>query len=486
MLREDITGLDSMLVICSEFMVTRDWRRLQIGSPWTLENYAQSPRSFITENQGIPRAQAYHKPNQRLLLLCGELFASNTDYPQGKMNVLNPAQLTQHHEASKASVQSWTSETRCLRTKFVITSMPVGGAETLLVNLIRRFDPKRINPSVVCLKEKGPLGEELAAEFPVDSHLIRSKLDIGVLFRLAANFRRNKIDAIVTVGAGDKMFWGRLAARLAGVPVVCSALHSTGWPDGVGRLNRSLTFLTDAFIGVAKAHGEFLVDFEKFPSRKVFVIPNGIDTDRFRPDSLCRESVREELGLGSRVKLVGIVAALRPEKNHALFVQAAIRVREQIPDAHFVIVGEGPEREKIANLIKSLGGLAFIHMLGNRSDTPRILAALDAFVLSSLNEASPVSILEALSCQVPVVATNVGSVSESVINQWNGFTFPSGDERMLVDRVVQLLRDRDMNIELGQNGREHVTRNGSLDSMVELYEDLIHKIWRSKIGKNTR
>lgn len=403
------------------------------------------------------------------------------------MNLLNPAQPILYHEASKAEKNGVrNSDARCLRTKFVITSMPVGGAETLLVNLIRRFDRDRINPSVVCLKEKGPLGEELSAEYPVDSHLIRSKLDFGVLFRLAANFRRNRTDAIVTVGAGDKMFWGRLAAKLAGVRVICSALHSTGWPDGVGRLNRSLTFLTDAFIGVAKSHGEFLVNFERFPSNKVFVIPNGIDTDRFRPDSSCRESVREELGLASRAKLVGIVAALRPEKNHSLFVHAAVKTRTQIPDAHFLIVGEGPEREKIAKLIESMGGLAFIHLLGNRSDTPRILASMDAFVLSSLNEASPVSILEALSCQVPVVATNVGSVSESVINQWNGFTFPSGDERELVDRVVQLLTDRDMNIELGQNGREHVIRNGSLDNMVELYEDLIHNIWSSKNGKKNR
>jgi glycosyltransferase involved in cell wall biosynthesis len=85
-----------------------------------------------------------------------------------------------------------------------------------------------------------------------------------------------------------------------------------------------------------------------------------------------------------------------------------------------------------------------------------------------------------------VVASNVGSVSESVINQWNGFTFPSGDEQSLVERVVQLLRDRDLNIELGQNGREHVERNGSLDNMVELYEDLIHKIWRAKNLNNSK
>lgn len=371
-------------------------------------------------------------------------------------------------------------KSRPLRTKFIISSMPVGGAETLLVNLIRRLDPSRIQPSVVCLKEKGPLGEEIARDFSVDSHLIRSKLDVGVLFRLVSNFRKSQTDAIVTVGAGDKMFWGRLAAKLAGVPVICSALHSTGWPDGVGRLNRSLTFLTDAFIGVAKPHGEFLVEFEGFPARKVFVIPNGIDTERFVPNSACRDSVREELGLSSRSKLVGIVAALRPEKNHSLFVNAAAAIKARVPDAHFLIIGDGPEKPKIASLIDSLGMSQSIHMLGNRHDTPRILAALDAFALTSLNEASPVSILEALSCQVPVVASDVGSVSESVINQWSGFTFPSGDEASLVDRMTLLLTDRDLNLELGQNGREHVKQNGSLQNMVEMYQDLIHRIYLTK------
>ncbi len=141
---------------------------------------------------------------------------------------------------------------RPLRTLFVITSMPVGGAEVLLDNLIRRFDRQRIAPELCCLKELGPLGEELAGEFPVHANLIGGKLDIAVLWRLVRLMRRRKIDAVVTVGAGDKMFWGRLAAKLAGVPVICSALHSTGWPDGVGRLNRWLTPITDGFIGVAR------------------------------------------------------------------------------------------------------------------------------------------------------------------------------------------------------------------------------------------
>jgi glycosyltransferase involved in cell wall biosynthesis len=164
---------------------------------------------------------------------------------------------------------------------FVITSMPVGGAETLLVNLVRRMDHDRFLPEICCLKAPGPLGEELAKEIPVHSHLLGCKYDVRVLRRLKELFAARRIDAVITVGAGDKMFWGRLAARWAGVPVILSAIHSTGWPDQINWLNRRLTRLTDAFIAVAQPHGEHLVEKEGFPRAKVRVIPNGVDVERF-------------------------------------------------------------------------------------------------------------------------------------------------------------------------------------------------------------
>ena len=301
-----------------------------------------------------------------------------------------------------------------LRCQFMITSMPVGGAETLLVNLLRRMDREQFDPEVICLKEPGPLGEQIAEELPLHSGLLRGRWDIAVLPRLIRRMRSGRVDAVITVGAGDKMFWGRLAAWLAGVPVVISALHSTGWPDGVGRLNRCLTPLTDAFIAVADSHGEFLREFERFPAAKVHVIRNGVDCDRFRPDHRARESVRSELELPPQAVLVGIVAALRPEKNLGMLSRAAARLRGSSRPIHWLIVGDGPERERSQQLAAELDVHDRVHFLGTRHDTPRLLAALDLCVLCSLNEASPVSVLEALACEIPVVATDVGSVSETV------------------------------------------------------------------------
>jgi glycosyltransferase involved in cell wall biosynthesis len=363
---------------------------------------------------------------------------------------------------------------------FVITSMPVGGAETLLVNLVRRFDRQRILPELCCLKELGPLGEELANEAPAHAHLLGHKYDIGVWWRLARLFRQRRIDAVVTVGAGDKMFWGRLAAWKAGVPVVLSALHSTGWPDGVGRLNRLLTPITDGFIGVAPPHGEHLIKNERFPARKVFVIPNGVDVERFRPRPECRAKLRAALKLLPDAPLVGIVAALRPEKNHELFLRAAALVRKSRPQAHFVIVGDGPERPRIEQAMGELGLAACVHLLGLRSDTEELLAACDAFALTSHNEANPVSILEALACGVPVVATRVGSVPETVVPGETGFLASPGSEEEIAANLLELLANRPLATDLGRTGRERVVARWSLASMVRGYTELIEAIYEQK------
>lgn len=360
-----------------------------------------------------------------------------------------------------------------LRCAFVITSMPVGGAETLLVNMMRRMDPAVIRPEVICLKEAGPLGEQITGEFPVHSHMIGGKYDAAVVWRLARLMSKQKLDVVITVGAGDKMFWGRLAAALARVPVIASALHSTGWPDGVGRMNRWLTCITDAFIGVADSHGAFLRDFEKFPAEKINVIRNGVDCERFQPNRAARPRLRAELGLTDDTPLIGIVAALRSEKNHGMLVRSAAKLRSRHPDAHWVIVGDGPERSSIEALAAELQIADRIHLLGTRYDTPDILSALDVFTLCSLNEASPVSILESLACGVPVVATHVGSVGETVLDDVTGLLIDSEDVDAMTDGVDRLLRDADLRSRLGKAGRQWVLKTGSLASMVDGYQSLM-------------
>ncbi|MEM6469564.1 MAG: glycosyltransferase [Planctomycetota bacterium] len=360
--------------------------------------------------------------------------------------------------------------------------MPVGGAETLLVNMLRQMNTGLIRPEIICLKDPGPLGEAVSGEFPVHSGLIGGKWDVRVLFRLAALMRARGADAVITVGAGDKMFWGRLAAFLARVPVIASALHSTGWPDGVGRLNCLLTSITDAFIAVADSHGAFLRDFERFPEAKIRVIRNGVDCDRFRPSEQARVDVRKELGLPADTPLVGLVAALRSEKNHQLLVRAASSLRAQFPDLHWLIIGDGPERSSIEELAKELRVADRVKLLGTRHDTERLVAAMDVFTLCSLNEASPVSILEALACGVPVASSDVGSVKETVVNDETGFLFESEDQGGMCEAIAKLLGDAKLRQACGERGREKVLQTGSLSSMVRGYEELITQSYEAASG----
>jgi glycosyltransferase involved in cell wall biosynthesis len=367
---------------------------------------------------------------------------------------------------------------RPLRVLFLTTSMPVGGAETLLMNLVRRMDRTRFAPEIVCLKERGPLGEELAAEMPVHAALLANKFDLRVLPSLWRLMRRPRTDAVITVGAGDKMFWGRLAAKLAGVPVIASALHSTGWPDGIGRLNRLLTPLTDAFIGVAAPHAEHLVHVEGFPAEKVYTIYNGVDCERFAPRD--GSGLRRSLGIDEEAPVVGILAALRPEKNHELFLQGAKRIQAAMPAAKFLIIGDGPRRLELEAVTRELGLADAVRFLGSRSDVPELLNACDLVALTSHNEAAPVSILEALASGVPVVASNVGSVQESVIDSVTGRLFPAGDVVAFANGTIELLAEPELRRQLGAEGRRRVMEQWSLESMVRGYEQLIERVYTAK------
>jgi glycosyltransferase involved in cell wall biosynthesis len=366
-----------------------------------------------------------------------------------------------------------------LRVMFLINNMTVGGAEMLLDQIIRRLDRTRFAPEVCCMRELGELGEALRDVAPVFCHVLKHKYDVPVLARLVRLFRRRRIDAIVTVGAGDRMFWGRLAARRARVPIVISALHSTGWPDRIGRLNRMLTPLTDAFVGVATSHGTYLTEKEGFPAERVVVIHNGVDTERFVPRPPERSRL-EQLGIPRDAKTVGLVAVLRPEKNHELFLRAASLVRKQIPEAHFMLVGDGPERAALERLTAELGIGSRVHFLGARRDVPELLPLLDVFALTSKIEASPVSILEAQACGVPVVATRVGSIPESVIDGETGLLVASEDVDGMAAAITRILQNPSLGRSLGTAARDFVVEHRSLEAMVSGYEELITRLYEQK------
>ena len=370
-----------------------------------------------------------------------------------------------------------------MRVMFVITCMPVGGAETLLVELIRKMDRSRFAPELCCLKYPGPLGEMLAGEIPVHGGFLHWKYDPTVLGRLVLLMHRRRVDAVVTVGTGgDKMFWGRLAAWLDGVPVIASALHSTGLPDHVEWPNRLLAPITDAFIGVAESHGHYLADHEGCSPRKIWIIPNGVDVEHFHP-RWPNETLRAEWQLPPGAPVAGIVAALRPEKHHELFLESARLVHREMPEAHFLVVGDGPRRAALEGRARDLGLDGAVHFVGTRRDVPEVLSLIDVFVLTSRMEANPVSILEAMACEKPVVAPGVGSIAEVVIDGLTGYVVPPGDASCVARRIADLFAHRDRAETMGRAGREEVIGRWSVARMVRGYEELLSETYQIKAAQ---
>ena len=243
----------------------------------------------------------------------------------------------------------------------------------------------------------------------------------------------------------------------------------------VERLNQMLSPISDGFIGCAKTHSQFLIEGERCPANKVFTVWNGVDVERFRPQD--KAAMRERIGISMDQPAVGIVAALRPEKQHVMLIEAWSKVIQRLPDAILVIVGDGVERGAIESKTRELGLEKNVRMLGMRSDVPEVLAGLDLKVLSSKMEANPASTLEANACGLPVVAPKVGSLIDTVEHGITGLLCKPNDIESLAQAILEILTKDDRGAEMGVAARSKVCREFSLEVMVQGYENLIEGVY---------
>lgn len=325
------------------------------------------------------------------------------------------------------------------------------------------------------------LGDELASRgLPVFDRFSQGRLDTSVFPRLVDLFRSQQIQIVCTVGTGgDRSFWGRLAGWWSKVPVVLSCPHSMGLPDRSETTNRMLSGITDGFIAVAHRQKRYLVKNEGFSASKVHVIHNGVDLERFVPRE--RElAVRRAHGIPDTAPLAGLVACLRPEKDVAAFVRAALLVRQQIPNAHFVVVGDGPERPRLEKLTCELGANGWLHFAGMCPDVRPWLAAMDVLALTSVCEAFPVSLLEAMACGRPVVATRVGAISEMVTSGKAGILVAAGNVPKIAQALAGLMADPIAARVMGQAARRHAEQHFGLEGMVHGYESLFLRLLSSR------
>jgi len=366
--------------------------------------------------------------------------------------------------------------TERLRVLHVINSMSRGGTEMVVLKLIAGLDDNRFEQHVCATRG-------FDADF-VRMRLSESQLSVvGTpnlgwqfpLFRLASVMRKFRPHVV------HSRNWGALeavpAARLAGVPVVIHSEHGYeldmfgGLPLRRRLFRRANYAMADAVFAVTRELRDFHARQAWVRRESMGVIYNGVDTERFAP---CRESralLRCELGLPSESFVVGTVGRLVPIKDQRTLIHAASKLVDAGVDIHVVLVGSGPDKEGLRSLAAGRldGRVCFV---GDSDRVPELLNAIDVFVLPSRGEGMSNTLLEAMACGLPVLATQVGGNPEIVEEERTGWLFRPGDFDELAGRLLLLAKNPDVTLRFGQAGRERAVEFFSLDRMLENYRDL--------------
>lgn len=372
-----------------------------------------------------------------------------------------------------------------LRVLYVIDSLGMGGAERTLATIVDSIAAESIEPRVCVLQDRegNPVADAIMARgVPVDMVPVRRLRDLSAPLRLRRYVRSHGIQ-VMHCHLEFAVSMGAPVGRSLGIPVVATS-HTFG-PTTVGTRESmhqtlyrwSLRNANSAVIALSGEGRRYLVDVVSLPARKVRVIYNGVETDRFRPrDAAERSELRSRLRIGDESPLIATVSVLRREKGIADLIEAMPQICDR-SDATLLVVGDGDDRSRLERLAASLGLNGEVRFLGQRDDIPAILGASDLFVLPTLGDMLPTVIAEAMAAGLPVVATDVGSVPEMVKDGVTGLLAPPGSADELADRCIELLTDRDRAAALGAGGRRRAEElfdvRRQAGALASLYRDLV-------------
>ena len=355
---------------------------------------------------------------------------------------MSPAYVAENLSAEPQEPPSSATTTR-LRLAFVIDVIQdwhAGGTEQQIVQILNRIDPRHFEPVVFVLQPSEGL-QKKAVNCPViligpagDSRRsrLRTLLD---LTRAIRAFRPHILQTFFI----DGTFYGTVAARLASVPVVIQSRRNAGyWQKPYHTLAlRALNHVVDAWQCNSRHVAEALMRREHVPPSKVAVLPNSIDLAHFSaPDSQQRVHSRQKLGLSPSAPVFAAVANLRPVKRLATLIEAAAIVHATLPEARFLILGEGNDRSALATQIEALHLEGVVRLEGAQPDVRPWLRAADVGVLTSESESSSNAVLEYMAMGLPTVVSDIPANRELV----EGLFFSVGDAHQMADRLLWLWR----------------------------------------------
>ncbi len=383
-----------------------------------------------------------------------------------------------------------TSLPERIKLLYVIPSFGTGGTERLVADLVTHLDPNRFDVSV-CIQQGGLIGQELARRgyrvHTLDDSLTRGapaavrKLRSlgGRVASLRALIRREQIDVVHTHHIGPLIH-----AFLAGFRsrrwrwVHTEHIRpdvDTGYPRWLVRVGGWMFSSTDMVTGVSDAVGAYFHECNRAAHDRVRVIYNAVDVDRFA-ESHDGAAKRRDLGIPLEAWVIGLVANLRPQKNHELLLHAFARLLLKEPVARLVLAGDGNLRGALEALAHQLGVQDQVHFLGARSDVPELFATFDVYCLPSHYEGMPLTLFEAMAAGKPVVATSVVGIREVVTDGKTGLLVPPDDPDALAQALMRVRQDRHLCRTLAEAGREYAYMHARLKDMVDQYAALYEQV----------
>ncbi len=346
------------------------------------------------------------------------------------------------------------TEPQPIRLMHIIARLNIGGTVTHVVLLMEHFGAPHYQSQLVT----GHVGtDEGDMAYYAMSHGIEPLYmpelgrslnpikDVLTIIKVYRQIRAFKPD-IVHTHTAKAGFVGRVAAWFARVPVIIHTFHGhvfhgyfSPWVTQVFlNLERLTAHMSDTVITLSEnLRRELAEDYRVTRKSRITVLPLGLDLDVFLNQARHTGAFRAQFNIPLDAPLIGVVGRLVPVKNHALFLKAALQVRLQIPNVHFVIVGDGELREELETQVRAFGLQDAVTFTGWVQDTPPLYGDLDLVVISSLNEGTPVSLIEALAGRCPLVSTDVGGAADLLEGGRLGDLVPSEDVVALSTAMIQ-------------------------------------------------
>ncbi len=377
-----------------------------------------------------------------------------------------------------------------IRILHVFHSFNMGGLENGVVNLINRSDPDIFDHQICCLSITGTAESRLEKKVPIFEMNKCDGHDWKMMYRLFKLMKDQKPHIVHTRN------WGSvdaiIPAKLAGVSIVIHSEHGWNNDDPRGKnikrriARKFLSYLVDHFIAVSDDIKNWMVQSVGISTKKISVIINGVDTKKFHKGD--KVSVKSAFGFSSNDFIIGTVGRLSPIKNQLILLKAFSKLDHKQKSFRLVLVGDGPEKNRLKELKGKLPWGERIFFLGLRNDINQILQMFDVFVLPSKSEGICNTILEAMASGLPVIATHVGGNPELVVDNLTGFLIPSNDPDILSATLKRYIDGKDgLIIYQGNNARQRAVNKFSLEKMVSGYEKIYTDLTYNKrfsLGKS--